>query len=66
MYQCKACQAEYYPKINPHTGEDEELCDRCLMIALYAANDIEDEDSDDPSLAVDYLEFESECRKFDD
>ena len=45
MQQC-ICGRSFRPRKNPHTGENEEICSTCLLIALQAAYDIEEEVDD--------------------
>lgn len=56
--KCKACDADFEPRINRQTGKEEELCGSCLIIARYAALGIEDEDTDDIDLSLDYLDLD--------
>jgi len=57
MSRCKCCDADFDPRMNKITGEEEDLCSNCLIIARYAALDIDDENTDDIDLSLDYLDL---------
>ena len=54
--KCKGCNSDFDPRINKHTGKLEDLCSNCLLIARYAALDIDDDLVDDIELSLDMLD----------
>lgn len=57
MSRCKACNKDFEPRLNKLTGSDEDLCSECLIVARYAALDIEDDIVDDVELSLDMLDI---------
>lgn len=45
-YHCKACNAPFRPRKNPHTGEDEVLCSGCLVEARFSAEEVYEQEQD--------------------
>lgn len=58
MYHCKCCDQLFEPRKNKFTGDDELLCEDCLVIARYSAYDIDDVNSEDISLSLDMLDID--------
>lgn len=58
--RCRGCNADYEPRLNKITGNDDDLCSQCLIVAKYAALDIDDEMIDDVELSLDMLDMDLE------
>ena len=60
MRYCKACNEIFSPRINKFTGEEEELCSSCLIIARLSAYNIDDVNILDADLELDFLDLDTD------
>jgi len=56
--RCRCCNNQFEPRENKITGLPEDLCSDCLLISRYAALGIDDEDTNDIEMSLNYLDMD--------
>ena len=60
--RCKACNTKFVPRINKLSGEEEDLCSNCLIIAKLSIIDADLEINEDPELLLDFFDLSLDDR----